>query len=188
MITATKGDRTGTRSAAELRAHSDGPDGIRTRDLGISSPCSPVGIRRDVRGATREWWTCSTAELPADAGRDSNPRHPCSPTGIRPEIDGPWRRESVRQRVLKLPPAGGIRTRISPVPCSSRGALPIGTLCGGCSPTGIRHGLVQTSVCLTMLTQSRVSPRAKRATVSNTASEKPPTLRMSARPEAWVVP
>ena len=46
---------------------------------------------------------------------------------------------------------------------------------------------LQTSTCLTMLTQSRVSPETKRASVSNTASEKPPTLRMSARPCACVV-
>ncbi|WP_252719540.1 SDR family oxidoreductase, partial [Acinetobacter baumannii] len=39
-----------------------------------------------------------------------------------------------------------------------------------------------------MLTQSRASPETKRAIVSNTASVKPPTLSMSARPcGAWLV-
>jgi len=47
---------------------------------------------------------------------------------------------------------------------------------------------VQTSTCSTMLTQSRVSPETKRAIVSNTASEKPPTFSISGRPVACVVP
>jgi hypothetical protein len=45
-----------------------------------------------------------------------------------------------------------------------------------------------TSVFLTISTQSRVSPLAKRAIASNTASVKPPTFMMSSRSFACVVP
>ena len=56
-------------------------------------------------------------------------------------------------------------------------------------PAAFATALFHTSISFTSETQSRSSsPLAKRESVSNTESEKPPTLRMSLRSFACVVP
>lgn len=90
--------------------------------------------------------------------------------------------------VLELPlPTGGLEPHL-PVSRALFAGLS-GFPLRECNPIGIRHGLIrQTSVCFTNSTQSRVSPLAKRTIVSKTASEKPPTFKISDRSAACVVP
>ncbi|EIZ81173.1 hypothetical protein WSK_0118 [Novosphingobium sp. Rr 2-17] len=200
--------------------------------------CSPTRHSPDYSAmATRFWRTvCALpTELPACAGRDSNPRRhvvlpafaklissrrrvgretaSCSTRLSYPaEAGGGLEPPTLKSNVVPLAFAvmqnGAVATRVTRMSLSygcnrgTRTPSPVSHRCvrgrstldfrvspwSNVIPSAFATALFYTSTCLMISTQSRISPVAKRAIVSNTASEKPPTFRMSARLCACVVP